>query len=163
MYVSNGRPGFTGLFGRRPQAIARIHGGEEYPAISGSVWFYPSPSGVLTVAEVYGLPKNEGECAGRVFGFHIHNGGSCGGTGDGPFPESGTHYDTEGCPHPYHAGDLPPLFSADGYAFSAFVTGRFTIEEIIGKTVIIHDSPDDFTTQPSGNSGKKIACGEIKG
>lgn len=42
------------------------------------------------------------------------------------------------------------------------LTNRFNIEEIIGKVVIIHDKPDDFVTQPSGNSGTKIACGEIK-
>ena len=39
---------------------------------------------------------------------------------------------------------------------------RFRIDEIIGKTIIIHSSTDDFTSQPSGNSGSKIACGEIK-
>ena len=39
---------------------------------------------------------------------------------------------------------------------------KFKIKDIIGKVVIIHDSPDDFTTQPSGNSGKKIACGKIE-
>ena len=39
---------------------------------------------------------------------------------------------------------------------------RFTVEEIVGKTVIIHSNADDFTTQPSGNSGEKIACGIIK-
>lgn len=42
------------------------------------------------------------------------------------------------------------------------LTNRFNIEEIIGKVVIIYDKPDDFVTQPSGNSGTKIACGEIK-
>ena len=36
------------------------------------------------------------------------------------------------------------------------------VKDIIGKVIIIHDMPDDFTTQPSGNSGTKIACGEIK-
>ena len=46
--------------------------------------------------------------------------------------------------------------------FSAFLSGRFTIDEIIGKAVIVHSSPDDFTTQPSGNAGEKIACGIIK-
>ena len=46
-------------------------------------------------------------------------------------------------------------------AFLAFITDRFTANEVIGKTVIIHDSPDDFTTQPSGNAGNKIACGII--
>lgn len=57
---------------------------------------------------------------------------------------------------------MPPLFGNDGKAFSAFLTDRFTVKEIVGKTVIIHSSTDDFTTQPSGNSGEMIACGEIK-
>lgn len=39
---------------------------------------------------------------------------------------------------------------------------KFKIKDILGKVIIIHDSPDDFTTQPSGNSGTKIACGKIK-
>ena len=78
-----------------------------------------------------------------------------------PFPNSGAHYNPKECPHPFHAGDMPPLFGADGYAFLTFVTSRFTVKEIVGKTVIIHSSPDDFTTQPSGNAGEKIACGLI--
>ena len=43
-----------------------------------------------------------------------------------------------------------------------FLTDRFTLKEIIGRTVVIHSMPDDFTSQPSGNSGEKIACGVIK-
>lgn len=43
------------------------------------------------------------------------------------------------------------------------MTDRFTIDETIGKTVIIHAKPDDFVTQPSGNAGEKIACGVILG
>ena len=39
---------------------------------------------------------------------------------------------------------------------------KFKISEIIGKVIIIHDMPDDFTSQPSGNSGIKIACGKIE-
>lgn len=42
-----------------------------------------------------------------------------------------------------------------------FLTDRFKVDDVIGRTVIIHDKPDDFTTQPSGNSGEKIACGII--
>ena len=56
---------------------------------------------------------------------------------------------------------MPPLFGADGYAFLAFVSSRFTVNEILGKTVIIHSGVDDFKTQPSGNAGEKIACGVI--
>ncbi|MGN1123171.1 MAG: superoxide dismutase family protein, partial [Eubacterium sp.] len=79
-----------------------------------------------------------------------------------PFADASTHSNSDNCPHPYYKGDMPPLFSAGGRAFSAFLSDRFTIDEIIGKAVIIHSSPDDFTTQPSGNAGEKIACGIIK-
>jgi Cu-Zn family superoxide dismutase len=41
-------------------------------------------------------------------------------------------------------------------------TNRFRVKDIIGRTVIIHNMPDDFTTQPSGNAGMKIACGVIQ-
>ena len=49
----------------------------------------------------------------------------------------------------------------DGYAWLQVYTGRFQPEDIIGKTVVLHGMPDDFHTQPSGDSGMKIACGEI--
>ncbi len=42
------------------------------------------------------------------------------------------------------------------------MTDRFHIKEIIGKTVVIHSMPDDFTTQPAGNAGTKIGCGVIR-
>lgn len=60
--------------------------------------------------------------------------------------------------------DLCSVFKrrADSKAFSAFLTDRFTVKEILNRTVVIHSRPDDFTTQPSGNSGEKIACGVIK-
>ena len=57
---------------------------------------------------------------------------------------------------------MPPLFANAGYAFLVFYTDRFTVPEVVGRTVVIHDMPDDFTTQPAGNSGKKIACGVVK-
>lgn len=63
--------------------------------------------------------------------------------------------------HPEHEGDLPPLLSDKGTAWMMVYTTRFFPEEVVGKTVVIHDMPDDFRTQPSGNSGEKIACGEI--
>ena len=153
---------FSRFFGRRPNAAAYLMGSESYPDVFGTVNFYKTSHGVLVVAEVLGLPKSQNGKMSGVFAFHIHGGSSCTGTQDDPFANAQKHYDTQGNPHPYHAGDMPPLFSAHGQAFSAFLTDRFAIEEIIGKTVIIHDMPDDFTSQPSGNSGKKIACGEIK-
>lgn len=145
-----------------PQAAASLAGGAEHPAISGVVRFYQTVRGVIVLAEVSGLPKAEQPCREQIFGFHIHSGTDCGGSMDDPFADAMSHYDPSGCPHPHHAGDLPPLFGNDGYALSLFLTSRFSVQEVTGKTVIIHDHPDDFTTQPSGNSGKKIACGVIR-
>ncbi|MBQ7391909.1 MAG: superoxide dismutase family protein [Clostridia bacterium] len=151
------------LLRSRPQAWANLRGSALYPDLQGRVLFYGHPLGTLVVAEVEGLPTSQNNCASPIFGFHIHEGGACAGDGEDPFANVRMHYNPQGCPHPYHAGDLPPLFGANGYAFGACLTDRFLVHEVIGRTVIIHSSPDDFTTQPSGNAGRKIACGEIRG
>lgn len=150
------------LLRTRPSAVASIRGSGAYPSILGTVGFYGTPQGVIVVAEIHGLPRPVGRCDSPIFGFHIHGGATCTGNADDPFVNAGTHYDPHNCPHPYHAGDLPPLFSADGHALSVFLSNRFTIEELVGKTVIIHSMPDDFATQPSGNAGEKMACGVIR-
>ena len=152
---------FTALFAKKPQALAEIRGSAAYPRIRGHVRFYQTRYGVFVVTELGGLQRG-GRCASPILAFHIHGGGQCTGNASDPFANAGTHYDPQGCPHPYHAGDLPPIWGADGYAFSAFLTGRFTVKEIIGKTAVVHKGFDDFTTQPAGNAGEKIACGEIR-
>lgn len=144
-----------------PDAVAVMEGDSEHNQIRGTVKFYQAMNGVLVVADISGLPVSNESCKNGIFAFHIHSGTTCGGNGEGTFPNAGTHYNPKGCPHPYHAGDMPPLFAANGQALLAFLTDRFSINEIIGKTVIIHDKADDFTTQSSGNSGNKIACGVI--
>lgn len=156
----NSRIHLLSILRGRPQAAASIAGSESYPSISGTVRFFQANRGVIVCAEIYGLPQGVNACHERIFGFHIHEGSDCGGM-DGLFPNVMSHYNPSGCEHPYHAGDLPPLFGNNGYALSLFLTDRFSISEVIGRTIIIHDHPDDFTTQPSGNSGTKIACGVI--
>lgn len=145
-----------------PQAAAKIAGSETYPDISGTVRFYQIGEGVIVLAEIHGLPHSKAPCRERIFGFHIHKGTDCAGNMDDPFADAMSHYNPRDCEHPHHAGDLPPLFGNDGFALSLFFTNRFSVNEIIGRTVIIHDHPDDFTTQPSGNSGTKIACGAVR-
>ena len=78
------------------------------------------------------------------------------------FADVGMHYNPTNCPHPFHIGDLPPLLENNGYAYMSVLINKFKIKDILGKTIIIHDKPDDFTTQPSGNPGTKIACGVIE-
>ena len=149
------------ILSKSPDAEAWIYGSPEYPDIRGLVYFYQLLNGVLLVAEVSGLPYSQGACESNIFGFHIHEGGACAGTVTDPFADAGLHYNPNNCPHPHHAGDLPPLFGNEGLAFQFIFTNRFRVSQIIGHTVIVHRSPDDFVTQPSGNSGIKIACGQI--
>lgn len=139
-------------------AFARVRGGEKYPELHGLVRFLQRPNGVLVIAEVFGLPK-ESTCG--IFAMHIHEGGECSGNANDEFANAKMHYNPTDAQHPCHAGDLPPLFSNNGYAYMQVFTNRFTAAEIVGRTLIIHDRPDDFVTQPSGNSGTKIACGVI--
>ncbi len=152
---------FCSVFRNRADATAFVNGSPKYPNVHGRVMFYQMRGGVIVRAEITGLPKGTMPCGSPVFAFHIHGGSECAGNGTDAFANTGGHYNPDNCPHPYHAGDMPPLFGVNGNALSAFLTDRFTVPQIIGRTLIIHASPDDFTTQPSGNAGEKIACGVI--
>lgn len=155
-------PNLGMLLKLRPEAVAKIRGSDQHPHLKGTAWFYQTNYGVLIFSDISGLPTNRERCQSPIFAYHIHEGSSCTGNATDEFANAGSHYNPHSCPHPYHAGDLPPLFGANGYALSAVLTDRITVREIIGRTIVIHASPDDFTTQPSGNSGTKIACGKIE-
>ena len=161
-FPNNEQNPIVSILNSSPHAKAIVSGSPVQPQISGVERFYQTNLGVLVFAEITGLPTSTTPCDSPIFAFHIHKGSSCTGTADDPFADTLTHYNPQNCAHPYHAGDLPPLFGNQGIALSIFLTDRFTVGEIIDKTVVIHDRLDDFTTQPSGNLGTKIACGEIK-
>lgn len=139
----------------KPTAKAIIKGNDAHPEIHGEVLFYQRKCAVLVAISVSGLPQNDS----GFYGFHIHQGDNCQGK---DFPNTGGHYNPDNKPHPKHTGDLPPLLSCSGNAYMEVQTNRFGICDIIGRTVIIHGDADDFRTQPSGNSGEKIACGVIR-
>lgn len=141
-----------------PDAVAVIKGDESYKDLKGKVSFYRTPyEGVLVSAEVSGLPDRRNGMRSGFFAMHIHENGDC----SDSFMNVGMHYNPEMKQHPDHAGDLPPLLSNDGFTWTAFYDERFTIGEIVGKALIIHAKRDDFQSQPSGDSGDKIACGKI--
>lgn len=148
-------------------AIAYVRGSVLYPDISGTVYFKDVPGGCEVYVDVKGLP-NFSPASGRnpqigPFGFHIHKFACDGaGTANDPFPSTDGHWNPTNQPHGNHAGDFPVLFSNHGISKMSFFTDRFKVKDIINKSVVIHESPDDYRTQPSGNSGKKIACGTIK-
>lgn len=143
-------------------AVAYIKGGEEYPNITGTVGFKGVKGGTWVDADISGLPEFRAATDDSVqigpHGFHIHN-GNCSGSN---FENIGTHLNPDNRPHGDHMGDLPALFSNHGRAKMLVFTDKFTPDMVIGRNVVIHSSPDDYMTQPSGNSGKPIACGMIE-
>ncbi|WP_242964993.1 superoxide dismutase family protein [Scatolibacter rhodanostii] len=147
---------------QKPNAVADVSGIPSHRKIKGTVAFFQTDEGVLVRAEFSGLPSRSGKCGGEFLGFHIHEGKTCTGNREDPLADTKRHYNPNHCEHPYHAGDLPPLLSNGGHAFMTVLTNRFTVKDVLGRTVVVHSHADDFHTQPSGDSGAKIACGVIR-
>ncbi|MGR4871018.1 superoxide dismutase family protein [Variovorax sp. LARHSF232] len=129
----------------------------------GNVSFTALDHGVRVAGEVRGLPPN------TEHGFHIHEKGDCGDNGNasgGHFNPAGGQHGKFGAPGA-HAGELPSLvadangtarFSVDNHAIS-LNTGA--ANNVIGRALVVHRDRDDFTTQPAGNSGPRVACAVI--
>ena len=142
-----------------PEAMAWVTGSTLAPQLSGLVKFYETPyGGVLVEAEFFGLPNVTIHGSSQFYAMHIHENGDC----SDHFMNAGDHYNPTQMLHPQHSGDALPLLANQGYAWLAFYDKRFTIPEIIGRSVIIHQNPDDFVSQPAGNSGARIGCGIIR-
>ena len=146
-----------------PTAIAIMTGSKNAPSLRGEVLFYQLDNGVYIKAYIIGIPEttSKGEPT-KFHGFHIHERGDCSqGDASEPFPSTGNHFNPDNNQHPFHAGDLPPILSANGVGILSVFTNAFTVIDIIERSIILHESPDDFKSQPSGMSGSKIACGVI--
>lgn len=103
-------------------------------------------------------------------GFHIHEAGDCS-SGDGMSARG--HFNPLGKSHgsaasaEHHAGDLPSL-KADKNGVAKLDTTVSGISvapgptSIVGRGLIVHADPDDYKTQPTGNSGARLACGVIQ-
>jgi len=130
---------------------------------AGTVHFAERMGKVYVTAEVSGLAPNQ------EHGFHVHEKGDCS-SGDGM--SAGGHFNPDGKPHgpqpgPHHAGDMPNLKAdASGVAKASFVLDEATVaagpKSIVGRGLIVHKDPDDFKTQPTGNSGARLACAVIR-
>jgi Cu-Zn family superoxide dismutase len=130
---------------------------------TGKVTFTQDGDNVRVNVNVSGLKP------GAMHGFHVHEKGDCS-SGDGM--STGGHFNPDGKPHgpqsaPHHAGDMPALV-ADSYgnASTSFVLHGVSIgtgsHDLVGKGLIVHRDPDDYTTQPTGNAGPRVACAVIK-
>lgn len=138
-------------------ATANIVGDISAPNLKGTAYFYPFKDGVMVEVEISGLP---GYKPYELFPIHIHDGKNCMISLNGTFENVLGHYNPTNTNHPYHAGDMPVLFSNNGYAYLKFYTTRFKLYDIIGKLVIIHEPIENENTNPFG---RKIGCGKIVG
>ncbi|MFO7295534.1 MAG: superoxide dismutase family protein [Caldicoprobacter sp.] len=152
---------------RPAMAIAEIKGGPLAPQIRGVVVFTDVPGGTEVYVEVVGLPSYQPAPPGGQpigpHGLHIHQFGNCDvGDPQDPFGQAGGHWNPTEQPHGNHAGDFPVLFSNNGYARMSFFTDKFKVWDVVGHSVIIHENPDDYRSQPAGNAGRRLACGIIR-
>lgn len=129
--------------------------------VSGTVSFTAEYDGVHIRAQVTGLSEGD-------HGFHIHEFGDCSGA-DGK--TAGGHFNPHGTAHGgpesavRHVGDLGNITAnSAGRATMDRLDAVIALEgdnNILGRAVIVHADPDDFTSQPTGNAGARIGCGVI--
>ncbi|MGQ0660613.1 superoxide dismutase family protein [Sphingosinicella sp.] len=146
--------------GDRASAMLAEPGGR----VVGRATVTQESGGARVVVEIEGL-------AAGTYGTHIHRTGRC----EGPaFDSAGAHWNPTGQQHGFrnpsgrHRGDLPNLVvGANGRGRLTFtiraavLRGEAGMIDADGTAVMIHARPDDYRTDPSGNSGARIACGVL--
>jgi superoxide dismutase, Cu-Zn family len=131
----------------------------------GVAFFIQTPAGVLIRLSVRSMPGGE-------HAFHIHAVGKC----EPPdFASAGGHFNPTNVHHgmmsgPGHAGDMPNLHIPAGGSLDVQVLNTaVTLDKDKpnsvfhpgGAAVVIHAGKDDYTSDPAGNAGGRIACGVV--
>ena len=151
-------------------------------AVAAGGAIHASADIVNTVGEVVGWAKFTEDATGTLHvnvqvagltpglhGIHIHNTAACVLGTTPAFGSAGPHHNPLGALHGNHAGDLPDLTvneagrghlnaTSDGATLSP---GQVTLFDLNGSAIVIHANPDDHVTNPTGNSGARVACGVI--
>ena len=133
--------------------------------VSGKVTLVPmGAGGVHLTGTVGGLPANS------THGFHIHEKGDCSavdGSSAGPHfnPFTSVHGRANAGDH--HSGDMDNVVSnAEGVVqlnvhVGGVTLGGGSVNDIAGRALVVHAAADDYTSQPAGNAGARVACGVI--
>jgi len=143
--------------GEQAAAVLKDAAGKEV----GQVMLLAVPSGVLIDANLSAVPPGD-------HGFHIHEVGQC----EPPdFESAGGHFNPEEDQHGLkttagpHAGDLPNIHvPEDGTLRIEMLHQWVSLQGLLdddGAAIVIHEGPDDYITDPTGNAGARIACGVI--
>jgi Cu-Zn family superoxide dismutase len=129
--------------------------------VSGAITFTTTEKGVKVAVAIHGLTQGK-------HGFHIHECGDCSAA---DASSAGGHFNPMGAMHgtamdmSSHMGDMGNLIvDANGDATIEYIDPMLSLSgdnSIIGRSIIIHKDEDDLKTQPTGNSGARIACGVI--
>jgi Cu-Zn family superoxide dismutase len=133
--------------------------------VAGALDLVSSDGAVVMTGVVSGLKP------GSRHGFHIHEKGDC---SSPDFKSAGDHFNPTSQPHgnpampPHHLGDVPNLEADEvGKApvnarIEGVTLGDQGPNDLVGRALVVHAEEDDYKTQPSGNSGDRIACGVIR-
>lgn len=133
--------------------------------VSGKLTLMPMGSGVHLTGEIGGLAP------GSTHAIHIHEKGDCSAA---DATSAGGHFNPAAKAHgrvgrgDHHGGDMDNI-TANGEGVATVnvhaqgvVLGGGAANDVIGRAVIVHAAADDYTTQPTGNAGARVACGVIK-
>lgn len=145
-----------------------LQGAQEDADFAGTLTITPNGStGVSIVADVAGVDKD------GKHGIHVHENGMCehhpAGDSAKPFSTAGGHYNPAGVEHacpptdPRHAGDLGNIEVTGGKGHLELTVTNLSLDQVTGKAIILHTGEDDCKTQPTGNSGDRLACGVVGG
>jgi Cu-Zn family superoxide dismutase len=145
---------------------AEVHFENAERQMVGEAVLRETAHGVLVTATLRGLPPGE-------HGFHVHERGTC----EPPFESAGAHFNPTGRAHGFedadgpHAGDLPNLIVPEsGEVRVEMLAPELSLEEgrrgsIVdrdGAALVVHAGPDDYSSDPAGNAGGRIACGIVE-
>jgi superoxide dismutase, Cu-Zn family len=147
-------------------ATAKLESADD-PKLFGTVTFTQRADSVHLVVDVAGVDK-----AGP-HGLHLHESGKCEHDPAGKhYTSAGGHYNPTGAPHAcpestvHHAGDLGNIeIEANGTGHFERVTSMLSLNgpnTPVGRAIILHTGADDCKTQPTGNSGARLACGVVE-
>ena len=133
--------------------------------VSGTVTLKPMGDGVHLTGTVGGFAANSHH------GIHVHEKGDC---SSADASSAGGHFNPTADPHgrasreaPHHAGDMDNIVAdGDGVAHVNMHVGGLMLggggpTDIAGRALVVHAQPDDYTSQPSGDAGARVACGVI--
>ena len=134
-------------------------------ATVGTASFTETSGGGLVRGSLTGLGSG-------THAIHVHETGRC----DPPFNSAGAHFNPDGKQHGFrnpngpHVGDIPNIsmpatgsLRFDLVLPMASLSGQRALLDGDGAAIVIHEAADDYTSDPAGNSGERIACGVITG